>query len=271
MILFPPAKINLGLNVLFKREDGFHQIDTCMLPIPLVDVLELLPAASFSFQQTGLVIPGPIENNLCVKAYSILERNFSIPPVYIHLRKEIPMGAGLGGGSSDAAYVLKGLDNLFDLKIPIPQLEAFAAELGSDCPFFIKNEAQFAGGRGEVLTESNLCLKGYFIKVVNPGIHIGTKEAYSGISFQTEGLSVKETVESPIENWKNNLQNTFEINAFLNHPILAEIKAKLYTEGAIYAAMSGSGSTLFGIYKNEPSRSFIDSSGFLETIHKFKE
>ncbi len=271
MILFPPAKINLGLNVLFKREDGFHQIDTCMLPIPFVDVLELVPAPTFSFHQTGLVIPGPTENNLCVKAYSILERNFSIPPVYIHLRKEIPMGAGLGGGSSNAAYVLKGLNNLYELNIPISHLEDFAAELGSDCPFFIKNEAQFANGRGEILTESNLCLKGYFIKVVNPGIHIGTKEAYSGIAFQNVGLSVKEIVESPIENWKNNLQNAFEINAFLNHPILSKIKAQLYAEGAIYAAMSGSGSTFFGIFKDEPSRSFADFDGFLESIHKFKE
>jgi 4-diphosphocytidyl-2-C-methyl-D-erythritol kinase len=269
MILFPPAKINLGLNVLFKREDGYHELDTCMVPIPFTDVLELLPAEEFSFHQSGLFIPGNSEDNLCIKAYRSMVENFSISPVYIHLRKEIPMGAGLGGGSADAAYVLKGIKELFNVDCSTAKLEELAAQLGSDCPFFIKNQAQIAKGRGELLSSCNLDLKGYYIKIVNPGIHIGTKEAYAGIVFGKNERTIQEIVEGPIENWRMQLKNDFETTAFALHPELIKIKEKLYAEGAVYAAMSGSGSTMFGIYKVEPKLTFTPATNYLEIIRKF--
>lgn len=270
MILFPPAKINLGLNVPFKREDGYHEIETCMYPIPFLDVLELLPAADFSFRQTGLVIPGNDSDNLCVRAYNLIKEHYSIPPVYIHLRKEIPMGAGMGGGSADAAYVLKGLNDLFDLLIPIEELERLAGLLGSDCPFFIKNEAQIAKGRGELLSPCALTLNGYYLKIVNPGIHIGTREAYAGIQFGVLTTSVKEIVEGPINNWKTLLKNDFETHIFNLHPSLEQLKNEFYNEGAVYAAMSGSGSTMFGIFKNEPSFTHQSALGFVEKIVQLK-
>lgn len=269
MILFPPAKINLGLNVLYKRDDSFHELDTCMLTIPITDALEILRADEFSFRQTGLLIPGSIEENICVKAFRLMKENFKIPAVYIHLRKEIPMGAGLGGGSADAAYVLKGIDQLFNLNCSIELLESFAAELGSDCPFFIKNKAQIAKGRGEILYPCAIDLKGYYIKIVNPGIHIGTKEAYSGIIFNDEKKSVQTIVEGPIENWKSELKNDFESSCFAQYPVLLEIKNKLYFEGAVYASMSGSGSTMFGIYRNEPKKSFLGHPSYLEINKRF--
>lgn len=266
MILFPPAKINLGLNVLFKREDGYHELDTCMLPIPLLDVLEILPSDKFEFRQSGLTITGLSEDNLCVKAYRLMQEQFSISPVYLHLRKEIPMGAGLGGGSSDAAYVLVGINELFKLNCSTQKLEELAAILGSDCPFFIKNKVQIAKGRGEKLSPCNLDFRGLYLKIVNPGIHIGTKEAYQGITFRENPKSIQKIVEGPLENWKDELKNDFETNAFKNHPVLQEIKDKLYAEGAIYSSMSGSGSTLFAIYSKEPQITFLNEQNYLEVI-----
>ena len=269
MIFFPPAKINLGLRVLYKRSDGYHEIDSCMLPIPLVDVLEILPSTHFSFQQTGLTIPGNNSDNLCVKAYELMKEAYSLPPVYIHLRKEIPMGAGLGGGSADAAYVLRALNSLFDLNCSSAILEEIAAKLGSDCPFFIKDIPQIAKGRGEVLSPCNVSLKGYYLKIVNPGIHVGTKEAYDGIVLCPNAPIVKTIVEGPIENWKELLVNDFEHSVFSKHPVLAELKSSLYNEGAVYASMSGSGSTMFGIFKDEPILIFQHETTFLEKIIPF--
>jgi 4-diphosphocytidyl-2-C-methyl-D-erythritol kinase len=266
MILFPPAKINLGLRVLHKRSDGYHEIDSCMIAIPMYDVLELLPAEEFSFKQTGLTIDGDPEANLCVKAYRLMEKHFNVPPTMIHLRKEIPMGAGLGGGSADAAYVLRGLSELYSFECSDEFLCELAAQLGSDCPFFIIDQAQVAGGRGEVLKGIDLTLKGYFLKVVNPGIHVGTREAYAGIQFPRQPEKVEDVLALPIEEWKDSLINDFESSIFALHPELAEIKARLYAEGAVYAAMSGSGSTLFGIYRSCPKKSFQDRKEYLEKV-----
>jgi 4-diphosphocytidyl-2-C-methyl-D-erythritol kinase len=269
MILFPPAKINLGLNVLRKREDGYHDLDTCMVPIPLCDVLELLPSAQFEYHQSGLTIPGATDDNLCVKAYKLLKDEYNLPPVYIHLRKEIPMGAGLGGGSSDAACVLTGLNSLFQLNIPTTKLEEYAARLGSDCAFFVKNESQIAHGRGEILSPCPLDLSGMYIKIINPGIHVGTKEAYNGVVPNPDALAVEAIVSQEIEQWKGQLKNDFETSVFLNHPVLQEIKDKLYSEGAVYAAMSGSGSTMFGIYSSKPNLSFQDEKSWMERVLEF--
>lgn len=269
MILFPPAKINLGLQILFKRQDGFHELETSMIPIPYTDILEILVADKFEFKQTGLTIPGDAKNNLCVKAYELMKSEFNIPPVYIHLRKIIPMGGGLGGGSSDAAFVLKGINTLFNLNLSSTKLEELASMLGSDCPFFIKNTAQIAKGRGELLKEMTIDLKGYYIKIINIGIHVGTKEAYDGVIFSDNLKSVSNIVSQPISTWKNELKNSFETTVFELHPELKKIKNDLYEEGAIYAAMSGSGSTMFGIFNSEPKKKFSENENCLEVILKF--
>lgn len=263
MILFPPAKINLGLNVLFKREDGFHEIDSCMVSIPLFDVLEIIPAKQFEFKQTGLKVDGEITNNLIVKAYELLKTKFDLPPVFMHLQKHIPMGAGLGGGSADASYTLLALNQLFDMKLTEIELLELASKLGSDCPFFILNKPQIASGRGELLKEFSIELKGYYLKIVNPGLHIGTKEAYEAIQFSENKKLVIDILIQPIENWKNELKNDFEVSAFGKYPQLVDIKSKLYDEGAVYASMTGSGSTLFGIFKERPSLTF---SGCFEKV-----
>ena len=251
MILFPPAKINLGLSIISKRNDGYHELETCMLPIPFFDVLEVLPANEFSFQQSGLEIPGATGDNLCEKAFRLLQEKFSIPNAMIHLRKQIPMGAGLGGGSSDAAYVLKGLNELFHLDLSDEVLENLADELGSDCPFFIKNEAQLARGRGEKLSPMNLTLKGYYLVLLNPGIHVGTKEAYAGVKPCLKGKTLEVLLENPISMWQNEIINDFEQSIFTNHPKIETLKQELINTGAIYAAMSGSGSSVFGIFQKE--------------------
>ncbi len=255
MILFPPAKINLGLNVLRKRTDGYHEIETVMLPIPLTDVLEILPAKEFSFHQSGLKIEGAISDNLVVQAYEVLKETYNLPPVYIHLLKNIPMGAGLGGGSADATYTLIGLNQLFDLGLNKDELRNYAATLGSDCPFFVDNEPQLARGRGEILSPIQVDLKGYYMKLIHPGLHIGTKEAYANVTMDENQSPIEEIIRRPIANWKNELSNAFETSAFQLYPEIKQIKENLYSEGAIYASMTGSGSAVYGIFKEEPNPS----------------
>lgn len=270
MILFPQAKINLGLNVLYKREDGYHEMETCMKSIPLSDVIEILKSNTFQFVQSGISIPDSQEHNLCVKAYKLLNEDFDLPPIFIHLRKEIPMGAGLGGGSSDAAYVLKGLNELFELGISENNLENYAAKLGSDCPFFIRSKSQIANGRGEILDPFELDLSNYYLKLIYPGIHIGTQEAYSKVHLNQNQKSIVEILRLPIENWRYELQNSFEKGEFEDYPVLSEIKNGLYDEGAVYASLSGSGSTIFGIFKEEPKSTYNDREGYIEYIRKFE-
>lgn len=249
MILFPNAKINIGLRILRKREDGFHDIESVMFPIPVYDILELLPSDEFVFKQTGLQVDSAPGTNLCEKAFHLMKEKHGIPNVYLHLRKQIPMGAGLGGGSSDAAFVLKGLNDLFELNLETELLESYAAKLGSDCAFFVKNCPQIATGRGEVLTPFNLTLKGKFFVLLNPGIHVGTKEAYSGVVPQLPDNSLEILLNTPIKNWKNTLVNDFETSVFHQFPAIGQLKDKLYQLGADYAAMSGSGSSVFGIFE----------------------
>ena len=266
MILFPPAKINLGLHILFKREDGFHELETVMTPIPFTDILEILPAKSFEFQQSGIPIPGDTSSNLCVKAYELMKYEYQIPPIFIHLKKMIPMGGGLGGCSADAAYILTGINTLFNLNLSDLTLEELESRLGSDCPFFIKNSTQVAKGRGEILSPIELDLKGYFLKIINIGLHVGTKEAYADAQFSTSSKTVSEIVSQPISSWKNELTNDFEKTVFSIYPELNQMKENLYSEAAIYAAMSGSGSTMFGIFEKKPNKTFEDKDEILELI-----
>ncbi len=262
MILFPPAKINLGLNVLHKREDGFHEIESCVFQIPLFDSLEILPNEKFKFIQTGLTIDSKEEDNLVVKAFRLMQERFDIGNVYLHLLKAIPMGAGLGGGSADATYVVLGLNDLFNLGLDNDQLRGLSSELGSDCPLFVEKHPQFATGTGTDLEPSNVSLSGKFLKIVNPGIHIGTAEAYSNIEF-SHSEHIGTILNEPINEWKAKLNNSFESTAFRNHSEIKDVKDSLYNEGALYASMTGSGSTLFGIYDEEPVKSF---SGLYEKV-----
>lgn len=256
MIFFPPCKINLGLHVINKREDGFHNIETLMFQLPFTDVLEMIPSGKFSFNSTGLPIPGIPADNLCIRAFQLMQKAYDIPNVKIHLHKVIPMGGGLGGGSSDATYVLSGLNTMFELGLREAKLQELAAILGSDCPLFVKTVPQIASGRGEILVDFPLSLKGYYLKLVNIGIHVSTQIAFSNIVFQEHHESIRSLVYQPLEHWKDILKNDFEKTVFTSRTELKELKDQLYAEGAVYASMSGSGSTMFGIFKTEPVLSF---------------
>ena len=273
MIVFPNCKINLGLHILDKRKDGYHNLQTIFYPLPFTDVLELIPntnsKTAIEFTGTGTVIDGNPEDNLCIKAYHLLKKDFpQLPPVKVHLHKAIPMGAGLGGGSADASFMLISLNEKFRLLIPESQLIQYALQLGSDCPFFIKNKPAFATGRGELLEDIELDLSAYTIILVNPGIHINTGWAFSNITPSPAESSIKEIIQNPPATWKNSLKNDFEIPVFEAHPSIKAIKETLYTKGALYASMSGSGSTVFGIFnKSVDLAAFTEKNYFTKIIN----
>lgn len=268
MILFPPCKINLGLRVLFKREDGYHELETMMFQLPIVDILEVNISSAFSFKSSGLPISGALNENLCVKAFHLVQEKYGIENVKIHLHKTIPMGGGLGGGSSDGTYVLLALNQLFNLNLNTIELQQLAAQLGSDCPVFVQSTPQIARGRGEVLEEMSFSLSGYWLKVVNVGVFVSTQEAFSNIEFKKSSKSVAEILSQPITTWKDELVNDFEHSVFRHHPVLQEVKDKLYAEGAVFASMSGSGSTIYAIYESKPAMTFGEDN--LEKIISLK-
>lgn len=263
MIVFPCAKINLGLNIVSKREDGYHNLETVFYPIPLYDALEIkymdekFPSqVACDLKVTGNAVECDEQNNLVVKAYNLLAEDYKLPRVHAHLYKHIPSQAGLGGGSSDAAFMIRLLDERFRLNIGNPEMEKYAARLGADCAFFIEAEPAYAEGIGDELMpvdgpKGNL--NGYYLAIVKPDIAVSTKEAYAAITPTVTSKSCREIVRQPIETWKEELVNDFEAPIFKLHPELAEIKEKLYQQGAKYAAMSGSGSALFGIFETEPN------------------
>jgi 4-diphosphocytidyl-2-C-methyl-D-erythritol kinase len=254
MVVFPNAKINLGLRILSKREDGYHNLNTVFFPIQSCDALEIITQsrsdAPVEFSTSGREIPGDLETNLCLKAYHLLKKDFpQLPSIKVHLHKQIPMGAGLGGGSSDGAFMLKLLNEKFNLNINQDKLIEYALQLGSDCPFFIVNSPVLAESRGEIMKPILLNLNGKKITLVCPGIHISTKEAFSNVKPNKEVPSCEELVALPIERWRNTLINDFENSVFPSHPEIATIKEKLYELGAVYASMSGTGSTVYGIFE----------------------
>ncbi|MDR2287267.1 MAG: 4-(cytidine 5'-diphospho)-2-C-methyl-D-erythritol kinase [Prevotellaceae bacterium] len=250
MISFPCAKINLGLNVVSKRDDGYHNIETVFFPVTeLTDILEIVESDRFLFTQTGIHVDAATEDNLCVKAFRILEKDYSLPPVSIYLHKVIPLGAGLGGGSSDAAFTLTSLNKIFGLGISHERLKSYAAMLGSDCAFFIDNIPSKASGRGELLEPVEIDISGLYIKIVTPDIHVSTKEAYANITPHIPDISITEIIKLPVEQWKNKLHNDFEKSIFMLHPTIAGIKEKMYEQGAVYSSMSGSGASVFGLFK----------------------
>jgi len=246
MLGFSNAKINLGLNIIEKRADGYHNVESVFYPVPWADVLEVLPAEDFSFTTSGLDIPGETARNLVMKAWQLLA-----PPgkqVKIHLHKILPMGAGIGGGSSNGAFTLKLINQVLQLGLSTEELCSYAARLGSDCPFFIENRPAFCYGRGTEMEPSPLSLEGKYLVMVNPGIHISTAEAYAGITPRKPEISVKEIVKKPVAGWKGLLVNDFEAPLIRKHPLIGEIRDTLYTLGALYASMTGSGSTVYGIW-----------------------
>lgn len=249
MIAFPPCKINLGLNILRRRADGYHDIETCFYPVPWTDVLEVIRSEAFSFAVTGLPIPGAVADNLCVRAYEIIHRDFDIGPVAMHLHKVVPLGAGLGGGSSDAAHALLLINQVFGLGLDNDKLTEYASGLGSDCAFFISEKPAMGTGRGDQLREINVSLAQKFLVLVAPGIHVSTADAYAGITPALAENSPAHVIsEVPLAEWKDHIKNDFEFSVIARYPVVGTIKQLLYDTGALYAAMSGSGSAVFGIY-----------------------
>jgi 4-diphosphocytidyl-2-C-methyl-D-erythritol kinase len=262
MIVFPNCKINLGLHITRKRPDGYHDLETVFYPLPLRDALEITttPQTAQGFplhtgnntvnlHLTGLPVHGNATDNLCVKAWQLLKNDFpQLPPVQLHLHKAIPMGAGLGGGSSDAAFILQLLNNKFKLDIPAQKLLEYALELGSDCPFFIINQPCIATGRGELLQPISLDLSGWSFLLVYPEVHINTGWAFEQISPGLPEKPMEEVISQPIASWKDTLINDFEAPVCRLHPALANIKATMYAAGAVYASMTGSGSSFYGIF-----------------------
>ncbi len=295
MLVFPNCKINLGLQILNKREDGFHNLATVFYPVQLKDVLEIIQKddansptqnselktqdsqlktknSELSFTSSGLEIAGDEQNNLCIKAYNLLKKEFpSLPPVQIHLHKAIPMGAGLGGGSSDGAFALKLLNEKFQLGLNNEQLIGYALQLGSDCPFFILNKPCYATGRGEILEPVDLDLSAYQFVIVNPGIHVHTGWAFEQLKIQSsdrlERPDLRKIIQQPITTWKDELKNDFEEVVAKEHGEIATIKQQLYDAGALYASITGSGSTVFGIFeKGDEVKIKNNKEWLMETI-----
>jgi 4-diphosphocytidyl-2-C-methyl-D-erythritol kinase len=249
MIAFPNAKINLGLYVISKRPDGFHNLETLFYPLPLYDVLEIVAAKKTHLFLSGLDIHGEKSDNLVLRAYQLLQEKYpKVGDLEIHLHKAIPLGAGLGGGSADAAKTLQLVNGFFKLNIPKEKLAEYALELGSDCPFFLQSDPCIATGRGEILEPFQLDLSGYSFLLIHPEIHVNTTRAYSMIKPAKPTHHLKKSILQPIAEWKTTVHNIFEISLFEAHPFLRQIKEKLYETGALYASMTGSGSTLYGIF-----------------------
>ena len=256
MIVFPNAKINLGLNIINKRPDGYHDLETCFYPVPWRDALDIVESDKTTFTVSGIEVPGNADN-IVLKAYQLLKSDYNLPPVDIHLHKVIPIGAGLGGGSADAAFTLTILNELFSLGLDDNQLMKYAVTLGADCAFFIKNKPLLANGIGEQLVKVKISLAGMFILLVYPDIHIATKEAFAQIQPQKPNISVSQILTGKkISEWKDFLENDFERSLFGKYPILQKIKKQFYNSGAIYTSMSGSGSCMYGIFEENPKINF---------------
>ena len=272
MITFPNCKINLGLNIVNKRSDGYHDIETAFYPLQLKDAIEVVEEKNVlqiaigtmlnvQFSMSGLAIEGEAGNNLCIEAYDLLKKDFpTLPAVQMHLHKTIPMGAGLGGGSADGAFTLKLLDKKFDLDLSEKQLINYSLQLGSDFPFFNLNKPCFATGRGEISEQIDIDLSAYKIFIIHPGIHISTAWAFQQLSGRLQRpdrhKNIKEIIQQPIETWKDELKNDFEIPVFAKYPEIKKIKDELYNAGAVYASMSGSGSAVYGIFNSKEKLSF---------------
>ena len=256
MITFPNAKINLGLDIIEKRPDGYHNLETVFYPIPLCDILEITPATDkdapdYTFKMYNAVFEGNDDDNLVIKAYKALAADHKLPKVDISLYKHIPTGAGLGGGSADAAFALKMLNEIAALGLTAEELRTYAARIGADCAFFIDNTPAYATGIGNILTPTECNIAGYYLVLVKPDIHVSTKDAYALVTPQKPQVPLTSIAKRPIGQWKGEMKNDFEKSIFAKYPAMAKIKDDLYSMGAVYASMSGSGSSFFGIFKEE--------------------
>ncbi|MGE0019709.1 MAG: 4-(cytidine 5'-diphospho)-2-C-methyl-D-erythritol kinase [Draconibacterium sp.] len=252
MIVFPNAKINIGLNVVSRRADGYHNLETIFYPVSLCDALEMVESDETRLTTSGILIDGPAENNLIIKAYRLLQNEFRLSPVHFHLHKVIPFGAGLGGGSADAAFALKMLGDYFNLKLNVAELEIFAAQIGADCPFFIQNKPVFASGIGNEFQNIQLDLTDYHIVILKPPFPVSTAEAYGSVIPSNPRFSLTEITSTAICDWKYLVVNDFEKSVLPKYPQIAELKQLLYDSGAVFASMSGSGSAVFGIFRHLP-------------------
>lgn len=249
MVIFPNCKINIGLNILQKREDGYHDIESIFFPLPFTDVLEIISSKGTSHFENSGISAGKNDKNLCLKAYHLVKKDYpQLPEINMHLHKAVPIGAGLGGGSADATFTLFLLNKKYELNIPDSSLFDYASQLGSDCPFFLLNKPCLASGRGGIMAEIELSFSPYKILLINPGIHINTKEIFQKITPGIPSKKIKAIIEQPIESWKKELTNDFEKVVFSLHPEIKKIKESLYQHKAIYASMTGTGSTVFGIF-----------------------
>lgn len=264
MIYYPNAKINIGLNVVNRRPDGYHNLETVFYPINLQDAIELqiidadIPDCGYKLKVQGTVLDGSPEDNLVIKAYKLLKQDFDLPPMSFNVFKHIPTGAGLGGGSADAAFTIKAINEKCKLELTNEQMEHYAVQLGADCAFFIKNQAVFATGIGSEFHEFTLSLKGKTLLLVKPDIFVSTADAYRNVVPQVPEKHLTELLSQPLETWKDTVVNDFEMSVFAKYPEIAAIKDKLYDMGAIYSAMSGSGSAVFGIFDNAVE--FVDET-----------
>lgn len=252
MILFPSAKINLGLRIIGKRNDGYHNIESFFYPIPLNDVIEFKKAPKFKLSLFGRHIPGKLSENILVKTWELMHMHYSIPPVEISLLKNIPPGSGLGGGSSDAVFFMKGLNNYFQLNITEKELSKLAIQLGSDCPFFVQNIPALVTGRGEIVQPVKLNLSGLYMILIIPEISLSTRDIFSKITQNTANTSIQEIIRMPVKSWHKLLTNDFEEVVFGNYPVLSKIKNKLISHGAIVASMTGTGSAVYGLFEAKP-------------------
>ena len=258
IVFYPNSKINTGLSITEKRSDGFHNIETVFYPIPLCDTLTVEPAAvdatgKITFTCDGVELPNNAPaDNLCCKAYDMLDADFDLPPTKINLHKAIPAGAGLGGGSSDAAYTLRALNNLYRLQLSNDKLAYYASRLGSDCAFFLQCNPAFGTGKGDILEPVNLSLAGYHILLIKPPVSVSTAQAYSSVIPRKPQYRLSEIIEAPVSEWRNTVFNDFEESVFKMFPETGEIKERLYREGAVYASLSGSGAGVYGIFKENP-------------------
>ena len=259
MVAFPNSKINIGLNITGRRPDGYHDLETVFYPVGIRDALEVVEAPDLTFTSTGLEIPGSPESNLCLKAYRLLAADFQVPHVHIHLHKHIPIGAGLGGGSADAAFFVRLMNEKFGLGLSDARMEDYCRQLGADCPFFIRNKPVFASGIGDVFSDISLDLGAHYLVLVKPPVHISTAEAYAGVKPVRPECPLTELVRLPVGDWKDAVMNDFEDSVFGRYPAVRAVRDALYEAGALYASMSGSGSSVYGIFRDPVTLPALES------------
>lgn len=263
MICFPNAKINIGLNIISRRNDGYHNLQTVFYPLQIKDALEVIESPIMGFETSGIEIPGQPNQNLCLKAYELLRKDFDLPNINIHLHKKIPIGAGLGGGSADAAFFIKLINDKFNLNLLPTTMQNYCRLLGADCAFFIENKPVFAYDKGDVFTPIELDLSAYYLVLVMPPVHVSTAQAYSGVLSKTPDKNLIDLIKLPVSQWQGKILNDFEPSIFKTHPKIRNVKEKLMAAGAIFALMSGSGASVFGIFTSKPDLVFFEQEGCL--------